>query len=134
MRETQLSEFLENAVVGLHWVAGDGTILWANKAEMDLLGYQREEYIGHHIAEFHVDAPVIEDMLRRLQVFNEQWQGYEARLRCKDGSIRHVRVYSNALIRGWQVHSHPLLHGQHQRTKAGGDGPAEAGGDCGVLG
>ncbi|MGH9570576.1 MAG: PAS domain S-box protein, partial [Candidatus Angelobacter sp.] len=97
LRETQLSEFLENAVVGLHWVAGDGTILWANKAEMDLLGYEREEYIGHHIAEFHVDAPVIEDMLRRLSC-NEELQGYEARLRCKDGSIRHVRVYSNALI------------------------------------
>ncbi|HEX5433006.1 MAG TPA: PAS domain S-box protein, partial [Candidatus Angelobacter sp.] len=97
LRETQLSEFLENAVVGLHWVAGDGTILWANKAEMDLLGYEREEYIGHHIAEFPVDAPVIEDMLRRLSC-NQELQGYEARLRCKDGSIRHVRVYSNALI------------------------------------
>ena len=54
-REAELADFVENAVVSLHWVAADGTILWANQAELELLGYTREEYIGHHIAEFHAD-------------------------------------------------------------------------------
>ena len=37
---------MENGAVGLHWVAVDGTIEWANEAELQLLGYSREEYIG----------------------------------------------------------------------------------------
>jgi PAS domain-containing protein len=55
--EQELADFFENATVGLHWVGPDGTILRVNQAELDLLGYTREEYIGHHIAEFHADPP-----------------------------------------------------------------------------
>ena len=49
----ELSDFVENASVGMHWVGPDGVILWANSAELEMLGYTREEYIGRHIAEFH---------------------------------------------------------------------------------
>jgi PAS domain S-box-containing protein len=95
-RERELSDFIENASVGLHWVGADGTILWANQAEMDLLGYTREEYVGHNIMEFHADSDVINDMLCRL-MHRETLHNYEARLRCKDGSIRHVLISSNVL-------------------------------------
>ena len=37
--QRELSDFVENAVVGLHRVGPDGRILWANRAELDLLGY-----------------------------------------------------------------------------------------------
>jgi len=104
-RETELRDFLENAVVGMHWVAADGTILWANKAELTLLGYERGEYVGQHISKFHADVPVIADILERLGR-NEELHGYEARLRCKDGAIRYVRIDSNVLIRDGQfVHT-----------------------------
>jgi PAS domain S-box-containing protein len=93
-REEELTDFLENSAVGLHWVGPDGTILWANKAELELLGYTREEYIGHHIAEFHADSEVIKDILERL-TRDETLHSYEARLRCKDGSLRHVLISSN---------------------------------------
>src|SRR3984957_11697327 len=93
-RDQDLSDFIENASLALHRVGGDGRILWANQAELDLLGYEREEYIGRHIAEFHVDAPVIEDILQRLYR-RETLCNYEARLRCKNGSIRHVLIASN---------------------------------------
>ena len=49
--EQDLSDFFENASTGLHWVGPDGIILRVNRAELDLLGYSREEYVGHHIAE-----------------------------------------------------------------------------------
>ena len=49
----ELSDFVENASVGMHWVGPEGEILWANSAELEMLGYAREEYIGRHIAEFH---------------------------------------------------------------------------------
>ena len=93
-RERELSDFIENAALPLHWVGPDGKIVWANQAELDLLGYRPEEYLGHHIAEFHVDRPVIDDILRRLQE-KETLRNYEARLRRKDGSIRHVLISSN---------------------------------------
>lgn len=90
----ELTDFFENGALGLHWVGPDGIILRANQAELALTGYTAEEYIGHHIAEFHVDREVIEDILQRL-ANNETLHNYEARLRCKDGSIRHVLISSN---------------------------------------
>ncbi len=94
--EQLLTEFFENAAVGLHWVGPDGIVLRVNQTELDLLGYTREEYVGQHISEFHADKPVIEDILKRLGS-GECLQGYEARLRCKDGSIKHVLISSNVL-------------------------------------
>jgi PAS domain S-box-containing protein len=83
-------------VVGLHWVGPDGRIIWANRAEMESLGYTREEYIGRHIADFHADSEVICDILSRLGR-NQELHGYEARLRCKDGTIKHVLISSSVL-------------------------------------
>jgi PAS domain S-box-containing protein len=92
-RQRELSDFIENATVGIHWVGADGIVLWANQCELELLGYTKDEYIGHHIAEFHVDQPVIQDMLARL-TRGEKLLNYAARVRCKDGSIRHLLVNS----------------------------------------
>jgi PAS domain S-box-containing protein len=92
--EQELSDFFENAVVGLHWVGPDGTILRANSAEMEMLGYTPEEYLGHHISEFHVDRETISDILQRLQA-GEVLHEYEARLQCKDGSVKHVLIDSS---------------------------------------
>jgi PAS domain S-box-containing protein len=95
-REQELADFVENAVEGLHQVGPDGTILWANKAELDLLGYEADEYVGHHIAEFHADRDRIDDILQRL-LRGETLYDYPARLRCKDGTVKDVVIHSNAL-------------------------------------
>ena len=93
-REKEFADFVENAAEGLHRVAGDGTILWANRAELQMLGYTWEEYVGRHIADFHVDAPVIDSILSKLSS-GETLYDQPARLRCKDGSVRHVVIHSN---------------------------------------
>lgn len=93
-REAELADFFENAAVGLHWVGRDGTVLRVNHAELAMLGYTREEFVGHHIAEFHVDQSAIEDILARLQA-GEVLENYEARMRCKDGSIKYVSINSS---------------------------------------
>ena len=93
-RERELVDFVENAVEGLHRVGPDGTILWANRAELQMLGYRWEEYVGRHIAEFHLDADVIDDILKTLLSGGTLYDR-PARLRCKDGSIRHVVIHSN---------------------------------------
>src|SRR3954447_12733105 len=93
-----LEDFFENGVVALHLVGADGTVLRANRAELELLGYAREEYLGRHIAEFHADTDTIGDILARLSR-GERLDKYPARLRAKDGSIRHVLISSSVQFR-----------------------------------
>jgi PAS domain S-box-containing protein len=107
LRETQqdLLDFLESAAEGLHCVGPDGTILWANRAELEMFGYSKEEYVGRNIVDFHVDRQTIDEMLARL-ARNETLRQFEARVLCKDGSVKHVLVNSNALFReGRFVHT-----------------------------
>jgi PAS domain S-box-containing protein len=94
--EQELSEFFENATIGLHWVGPDGRVLRVNQAELDMLGYTREEYLGRSISEFHADEEVIHDILQRLKA-GENLVEYPARLLCKDGSIKHVLIDSSVL-------------------------------------
>ena len=94
----QLSVLLETAAMGLHRVAHDGTILWVNEAELQLLGYDREEYLGHNIAEFHMDQRQITDILARLRR-GERLHDVEARVRCGDGSVKTVLIDSSVY---WQ--------------------------------
>ncbi len=93
-RDAELDDFFENAAECLHQVGADGTIIWANKAELNMLGYEVQEYIGHNITEFHADPPVIADILHRL-LEGETLHNYPARLRCKDGSVKDVLIHSN---------------------------------------
>jgi len=58
---------METAPIPLQWLVEDGTIIWANDTELRLVGYPREEYVGHSIGEFCVDERVNLDLLRRLQ-------------------------------------------------------------------
>ncbi|HWH23046.1 MAG TPA: PAS domain S-box protein, partial [Allosphingosinicella sp.] len=93
-----LDDFFENAVVGLHLVGKDGIILRANPADHEPLGYSADEYIGRHIADFHADPDVIQDILERL-TRGEKLTRYRARLKAKDGSIRHVEISSSVNFR-----------------------------------
>jgi PAS domain S-box-containing protein len=100
-----LRDFFDNAAIALHWVGRDGTILRANQAELDLLGYSEHEYVGHNITEFHADAHVIADLLGRLSN-DEVVHDFEARLLRKDGSAVDVLVDSSTLRRNGEfVHT-----------------------------
>ncbi|HVT30445.1 MAG TPA: PAS domain S-box protein [Lacipirellulaceae bacterium] len=90
----ELADFFENGAVAMHLVGADGTILRANCAELALLGYLPHEYIGHDIREFHADQESIGDILARLSN-REKLDRYPARLRAKDGSVKHVLISSS---------------------------------------
>jgi PAS domain S-box-containing protein len=98
LREVELREFLDGAAEGIHTVAADGTITWANRAELRLLGYSAEEYVGSQIRNVHADPALVEEILARLSR-DEVLENVEARLRAKDGSIRHVLISSNVAWR-----------------------------------
>lgn len=74
--EQELADFFDNATVGLHWAGPDGTILRANRAELTMLGYSADEYIGHGIAEFHVDGHNIACLTcqTRVSYGKHQWR------------------------------------------------------------
>ena len=96
--EKDLSDFFENGAVGCHWAGPDGTILRVNETELRMLGYAREEFVGRNIAEFHVDRPIIDDILRRL-ANNETLHEVQARMRTKSGQILDVLVDVSGLWR-----------------------------------
>jgi two-component system, OmpR family, sensor histidine kinase VicK len=94
VRVDELTDFIENAAIPLHWVNGSGVIIWANKAELDLLGYAREDYIGKHISTFHADKKTSEDILSRL-INKETLINYAAVLRSKNNTVIPVLINSN---------------------------------------
>jgi PAS domain S-box-containing protein len=96
--DLDLDDFFENGTVGLHFVGKDGTILKANPADYAPLGYTADEYVGRSISEFHADQEVLDDILARLSR-GEKLDKYPARLRAKDGSIRHVQISSSVCFR-----------------------------------
>jgi PAS domain S-box-containing protein len=116
--ERELRDFFDNAAVGLHLVDEDGIIIRANGTELEMLGYSRDEFLGHHIAEFHVDKERIGDALRRLAA-GESLHDFEARVRCKDGSIREVLIDSSVLWEnGRFVHTRCFMRDVTDRKRA----------------
>ncbi|MCW3097303.1 MAG: putative signal transduction histidine kinase [Chthonomonadaceae bacterium] len=94
--QQELDDFFENGAVGLHWMDPNGAILRANQALLEMLGYTREEYIGHHFAEFHVIPEALHDIFRRLLI-GETVRDYAVQLRCKDGAIKQILIDANVL-------------------------------------
>jgi PAS domain S-box-containing protein len=115
--QSELTDFFDNASIGLHWVSADGTILRANQAELDMLGYTREEYVGRNITEFYPNREVIDDILERLRA-GEIIRDCEARLRCKDGSLKIVRIDSSVYFEdGKFVHSRGFTRDLTERRR-----------------
>lgn len=99
--ERQLADFVDTAPIGLHWVGPEGAVIWANRYELEMLGFTKEEYIGRKIVDFHADREVIEDMLVRL-ARGEKLINISARLVARDGSIRNVLISSTARFENGQ--------------------------------
>jgi PAS domain S-box-containing protein len=90
----ELQDFLDNAPLGVHRIGPDGVILWANRAELEILGYAVDDYIGHNITEFHLDAGTAREFLQRLGA-GEALRDFPATLRGRDGTPRQVVISSN---------------------------------------
>ncbi|MCJ8328969.1 MAG: PAS domain S-box protein [Lentisphaeria bacterium] len=101
MSDVKLEDYknlLNNSNIAIHLVGEDGTILWANNLELETLGYEPDEYIGHCITEFHKDPDVIADILKCL-LGHEELNQYPARLISKNGDLRYVLINSNVYFK-----------------------------------
>lgn len=101
-KEGELSELFENAPVAIHLMDPEGRIVRANQAELAMLGYARDEYIGRHVSDFYVDAEEADSIINRV-ISQDLMHGVEARLRHKDGSIRNVIMDMNLLLKDGKI-------------------------------
>lgn len=102
LRERELVDFSNEVFVPLHWVDAEGIILRVNQAELDWLGYTRDEYVGCNIAEFHVRPEALAEGMARLQQ-GEALRGFPARMRAKDGTIKDVLVDSRPVFENGEL-------------------------------
>ena len=95
---SELRDFFDNSPVNLHIVGGDGLVKHASKSELASMGYDKDAYVGQHIARFHADQAVINGMLGDL-VGGTPLVNFGATLFHKDGSKLPVMIYSNSRMR-----------------------------------
>jgi PAS domain S-box-containing protein len=93
-----ISDFIENALIGMHWVDIQGDLVWVNQAELNMFGYDRSEYIGQPLINFQVDRSKVADTFQRL-LKDESIEGYEAQVYHKDGSICDVSIDAQAFFK-----------------------------------
>jgi PAS domain S-box-containing protein len=93
-----ISDFMQNALIGIHWVDKDGIVVWANRAELEMLGYDSDEYIGQSLLDFHVDRTSTQCAFQQL-LKDEPIVGRDSQMIRKDGSICDVSIDSNALFK-----------------------------------
>ena len=99
-------QFFDHAPIPVQCLAPDGTVLHANQALLDLLGYAHADYVGLHVSEVHADLEVAADILSVLAK-RDRLTDCPARLRCQDGSNREVLISSHAYWKGDQfAHTH----------------------------
>lgn len=94
-KDTELIDFFQNAPIAMHWLSGEGKVLWANQTELNVLGYAAEEYIGQDIMKFCPDEKELV-----LEIFKQLGSGnaikdVPVRFRTKDGKIVHLLIDSN---------------------------------------
>ncbi|MGA8108861.1 MAG: PAS domain-containing protein, partial [Acidobacteriaceae bacterium] len=86
----------------MQWIGPDGTILWANRTVLELLGYQHDQFVGRNFAAFLDGAALGEDLLRRFRA-GEAVPGYEIRIRCGDGTPRWMRIDASPWTRNGEL-------------------------------
>ena len=94
--EHNLSNFFNQAPIGLVWLSASGTILRANQAQLNLLGYPAKDYLGHAFNEFSVDPAQGLELLKRLAA-KETVRNFPMTCRRQDGTIRHALVDASSL-------------------------------------
>jgi PAS domain S-box-containing protein len=116
--ERNLADFFENASVGLHWAGPDGTVLRANRAELEMLGCAAGDYVGRPAAAFHGDPGAMAEVQARL-LRGERVDNFPARLRRADGTTRDVLISSSGLWEdGRFIHSRTFTRDVTEQKRA----------------
>ncbi len=101
-------DFIRKSSIGIHAVSPDGIIVYANECELEVLGYSKAEYIGHHVAEFQMDKLCLADMMERLGKL-EQLKNYPAVVKGKE-ELKYI-IYNSSVYEEEGVFKHTRCYG-----------------------
>ncbi len=87
-------DFINNSSIGIHAVSADGFIIYANQCELEVLGYEAEEYVGHHVSEFQMDESCLVTMMEKLARF-EKLQNFPAKVQGKS-KVKYI-IYNSSV-------------------------------------
>jgi hypothetical protein len=87
-------DFIYNSSIGVHAVSPEGIVIYANECELEVLGYKKSEYVGHHVSEFQIDSDRLSDMMKRLSGF-DILKNYPARVQGKE-ELKYI-IYNSSV-------------------------------------
>ena len=79
--EYHLSNFFDQAPIGLLWLSASGTILRANQAQLEMVGCPAEDFLGHSISKFIAEPAHGYELLQWL-ANRETVRNFRMPLRC----------------------------------------------------
>jgi len=101
-------DFIKNSSIGIHAVSAEGIVVYANDCELEVLGYTKDEYLGHHVSEFQIDKDCLAEMMERLGRF-EKLKNYPARVQGKSG-IKYI-IYNSSVYEKEGEFEHTRCYG-----------------------
>ncbi len=117
LSERSLAEFFSDSPVGLIWVGPNGHVLRVNRAQLELLDRTHDDVLGRPMVDFIAEVETAHDLLHRLGQ-GETLQNYRARLRQKNGTLKHVLIDANGLgEHGKLVHSRWIVRDNTRRME-----------------
>jgi PAS domain S-box-containing protein len=97
--EREFEAFFENSPIGMHWATAEGTIIRANRADAEVLGYEPSALVGKKWAEIYADPAQAKNLLLRLQR-GESLENAEVILKCNNGALKHARLDARPVFEG----------------------------------
>lgn len=93
-----INDFIDSVTIGIQHINAHGVLLWANQVALDIVGYRKQEYIGHTFTDFCIHPKEVQHILELASAQHEALGNYEIQLRHKNGSICYVLVNANLLL------------------------------------
>ena len=85
-------DLFESAPISYHEIDREGNMVRVNQTELDMLGYTREEMIGHSVFEFTENPEVSRMAVKEKMTGKKPLEGFERRYRRKNGSLIDVYI------------------------------------------
>lgn len=113
MLTENLDNFIHKSSICIHSVSEEGIIVYANECALEVLGYTKEEYVGHHTSEFQLDKSCFDDIMQRFYR-SENLHNYPVRVQGKkdikyiiynssvyeeNGEFIHTRCYGTEVLK-----------------------------------
>jgi PAS domain S-box-containing protein len=91
--EERFRELYDNAPVGYHEYGREGRITRVNRTDLEMLGFTREEMVGHYIWEFNLNEEMVrQQVLEKLAGSRAPGQNLERTYKRKDGTVLPVLI------------------------------------------